>query len=140
MADQNYDNHAHRPWQTNIAFLFWVLAIVAFAWRRDGFPSQWLFNIAVLATLLTLIAMTRTYTTRLQDRIILLEMKVRAAEVLPAGEDARLAELHKAQIVALRFASDEELGDLIGRAVRDKLSSKEIKLAIRNWKADHLRT
>jgi Family of unknown function (DUF6526) len=42
--------------------------------------------------------------------------------------------------VALRFASDTELNELLDRAVRDKLSSKEIKLAIRNWKADLLRT
>jgi hypothetical protein len=140
MAEQNYANHPHRPWQTNIAALFWVLAVVAVTWRRGGFPPPWLFNAAVLMTLLTLIAMTRTYTTRLQDRIILLEMKVRAAEVLAAGEDAKLGQLSKPQIVALRFASDEEFSDLLDRAIRDKLSPKEIKLAIRNWKADHHRT
>jgi Family of unknown function (DUF6526) len=139
MAEQTYANHPHRPWQTNIAVLFWLLAVVAVTWRREGFPP-WLFNAAVLMTLLTLIAMTRTYTTRLQDRIILLEMKVRAAEVLAAGEDAKLGQLSKAQIVALRFASDEEFSDLLDRAIRDKLSPKEIKLAIRNWKADHHRT
>ena len=61
-------------------------------------------------------------------------------EVLPAGEDAKLARLTKSQIVALRFASDEELSDLLDRVVRDKLSSKEIKMAIRQWKPDLLRT
>jgi Family of unknown function (DUF6526) len=60
--------------------------------------------------------------------------------LLPAGEDAKLAQLTKSQIVALRFASDAELSDLLDRAVRDKLSSKEIKLAIKNWKPDLLRT
>src|SRR4029453_6852728 len=106
MAEQNYANHPHRPWQTNIAALFWVLAVVAVTWRGGGFPPPWLFNAAVLMTLLTLIAMTRTYTTRLQNPIIRLEMKVRAAEVLAAGEDAKLGQLSKPQIVALRFASD----------------------------------
>ena len=84
--------------------------------------------------------MSRTYITRLQDRIILLEMKVRCAEVLPAGQDARLRELTPKQIVALRFASDEELGELLERAIREKLPPTEIKRAIKRWRADLLRT
>jgi hypothetical protein len=67
-------------------------------------------------------------------------MKVRAAEVLPAGQDAALAKLTKQQIVALRFASDEELGALLDRAVRDNLPPKEIKAAVKQWRADHYRT
>ncbi len=140
MPEQNYSNHRHRPWLTNVAVLFWTIAVAAVISRA---PSRWITyvsEVAVLATLAILIWITRSYVVRLQDRVILLEMKIRAAEVLPAGEDAKLAQLSKSQIVALRFASDAELGELLDRAVRDKLSSKEIKLAIRNWKADLLRT
>ena len=36
---------------------------------------------------------SRAYIVRLQDRIIMLEVKVRAAEILPAGQDAQLAKL-----------------------------------------------
>jgi hypothetical protein len=42
--------------------------------------------------------------------------------------------------VALRFASDEELGDLLERAIREKLPPKEIKRAVKRWRPDHLRT
>jgi hypothetical protein len=77
---------------------------------------------------------------RLQDRIIMLEMKVRCAEVLPAGQDARLNELTPKQIVALRFASDTELGDLLERAIREKMPPSAIKQAVKNWRPDHLRT
>ncbi len=140
MADQNYANHTHRAWPTNFAILFWTVALVAVIMRPPGRWVTYVSELAVLATLAALIWMTRIYVVRLQDRLILLEMKVRAAEVLPAGEDAKLGDLSKSQIVALRFASDQELGELLDRAVRDKLSSKEIKLAIRNWKADPLRT
>jgi hypothetical protein len=77
---------------------------------------------------------------KLQDRIILLEMKVRCAELLPAGQDARLSELLPRQIIALRFASDEELGELLERAIRDRLPPREIKRAIKQWRADTLRT
>ena len=141
MAEQTYANHAHRPIHTGLAFAFWIVAAVSITMRvmrTDWRTSS--AELAMLATLLVLIWISRTYITRLQDRIILLEMKVRAAEVLPAGEDAKLAQLTRAQIVALRFASDEELGDLLDRAIRDKLSSKEIKLAVKHWKADLLRT
>jgi hypothetical protein len=140
MAEQNYANHVHRPPLFNIAVLLWTVAVVAVALQR---PRDWitlLSELAVLGTLAVLIWTSRVYTVRLQDRIILLEMKVRAAELLPAGEDAKLAQLSRSQIIALRFASDAELGELLDRAVRDKLSSKEIKLAIRNWKPDLLRT
>jgi len=41
------------------------------------------------------------------------------------------------QIIALRFASDEEFIELAKKAVEKKLSAKEIKIAIQNWKADH---
>jgi Family of unknown function (DUF6526) len=140
MAEQNYENHRHRPFLFTLATLFWLIAVVAVIMRA---PSRWITMTGELATLAALgvvIWTTRAYTVRLQDRVILLEMKVRAAELLPAGEDAKLAQLTKSQIVALRFASDAELSDLLDRAVRDKLSSKEIKLAIKNWKPDLLRT
>ena len=65
---------------------------------------------------------TALYTTKLQDRIIMLEMKVRCAELLAAGEDAKLAQLGPKQIAALRFASDQELGALLDRAVREQLA------------------
>ncbi len=50
-------------------------------------------GVATLATscLFVVIGIGRLYTTALQDRIIMLEMKVRCAEMLPAGEDAELA-------------------------------------------------
>jgi hypothetical protein len=60
--------------------------------------------------------------------------------VLAAGQDARLAELTPKQIVALRFASDDELGELLDRAIREKLPPREIKRAVKQWRPDHLRT
>ena len=48
-------------------------------------------------------------------------------------------ELKLNQIIALRFASDEELVTLTERAIKENLTSKEIKMAIKNWKADHNR-
>jgi hypothetical protein len=138
---QSFASHAHRPVETLIAAIFGLLAIVLLV-------GAWLFGWATLApgavslslAVAMLVSMSRTYITKLQDRIILLEMKVRCAEVLPAGQDARLAELGTKQVVALRFASDEELGALLERAVREKLPPVEIKRAIKTWRPDYLRT
>ena len=141
MADQNYANHRHQPVLTLAATACWLIAVVAAAGQAWwGWSSQGLATAALLAAVFAVIWIGRTYTTRLQDRVILLEMKVRCAEVLPAGEDAKLAALTKDQIVSLRFASDAELGALVDRAVRDHLSGDDIKKAITQWKADLLRT
>lgn len=141
MADQSFESHAHRPVPTGIAALFTLIALVLLigAWFFDWatlLPG--VFSLALGVAML--VSMSRSYTVKLQDRIIMLEMKVRCAEVLPAGQDARLGQLTPQQIVALRFASDEELGALLDRAIREKLPPQEIKRAVKRWRPDHLRT
>ncbi len=138
---QTYESHAHRPLPTQIAMALWLLAAVAFVgtiafeWNTRDVAIGFL-----MASIVVLIATSRLYTVGLQDRIILLEMKIRCAEVLPAGEDRKLARLSPKQVVALRFASDAELGELLERAVREQLSPRDIKKAIRSWTPDLLRT
>jgi hypothetical protein len=53
--------------------------------------------------------------------------------------EAKSSSLSTAQIVALRFASDEELLALIDRTINEKMAPKAIKQAIVNWKADYRR-
>ena len=85
-------------------------------------------------------SISRVYITKLQDRIIKLEMRVRGAAVLTPAQQATLARLTKAQVVALRFASDAELPALVDRADREKLSADQIKQAITTWVPDWDRT
>ena len=67
-------------------------------------------------------------------------MKVRCAQLLsPAGHTAA-GRLSNAQIVALRFASDEELPALLERADREHLDPDQIKRAIKKWVPDLDRT
>lgn len=140
-APQSFEQHAHHPVPTYIATVLWLGAFVAWlgsrflGWDAADVSMGLLFGAVFMA-----LSIGRIYTVRLQDRIILLEMKVRCAEVLPAGEDARLAQLSAKQIVALRFASDAELGGLLDRAVREQLSPTDIKRAVSQWRADHHRT
>jgi hypothetical protein len=140
-VSQSYASHAHRPVPTLVAFLLWLGAAAAFAaYLVVGWNTSLLTIGLLLGAVVATIAAQRMATTRLQDRIIMLEMKVRCAEVLRAGEDARLSELSPKQIVALRFASDPELGSLLDRAVRERLTPDDIKKAVREWRADHHRT
>jgi len=43
------------------------------------------------------------------------------------------------QIIALRFAPDDEFVILADRAIKENLSPVEIKKEIKNWRADHHR-
>jgi uncharacterized protein DUF6526 len=141
MAEQSYERHTHRPVPTTIVAVLALTALVLmigylfFDWQTRDWAM-----LAVIAAVFVLSGISRLYTVNLQDRIIMLETKVRCAEVLPAGQDANLAKLSKKQIVALRFASDEELGALLERAARENLSPKDIKASIKTWRPDLHRT
>jgi hypothetical protein len=49
------------------------------------------------------------------------------------------AALTISQIIALRFSCDEEWLNLMQKAIDEKLSSKEIKQLIKNWRGDYYR-
>ncbi len=73
---------------------------------------------------------------KVQDRAIRAEENFRhyllTGKPLPEG-------LGKGQIVALRFASDEELPDLAKRSLAEKLKGEDIKKSIRTWRPDTFR-
>ena len=143
MATQTYENHRHNPKLTAIGFFLVLLSLVAFALRWLKIGGSVMFGVGLIclaAADLVLLQISRSYTTRLQDRIIKLEMRTRCAALLPAAQQAALGRLTTPQIVALRFASDAELPALLERADREQLSSEQIKKAIQNWRPDLDRT
>jgi hypothetical protein len=96
---------------------------------------------ALVAADIVLLLISRRYTTKLQDRIIRLEMKVRAAGLaLQPAQHAALSRISMPQLVALRFASDPELPALVERADREHLTPDQIKREIKNWVPDEDRT
>jgi hypothetical protein len=140
MAEQSFASHAHRPIHTTVVWLFALVALVLMVQQlRGGDTRDWAIIVTILA-IFELGWISRAYTVKLQDRIIMLEEKVRAAELLSAGQDAHLAKLSPKQIAALRFASDAEFGALLERAARENLSPKEIKAAVKTWRPDLHRT
>jgi hypothetical protein len=143
MPTQSYDNHRHNPRPTGIGFLFVLIAILAFALRAFGVAPSAMAIVAVAALIavdLVLLLISRTYTTKLQDRIIRLEMRLRCAERLTPAQQVVASRLPMPALVALRFASDEELPGLLERAERDRLTPDQIKRAVKNWMPDWDRT
>jgi len=143
MPTQDYASHRHNPQMTGIGFMFLVIATVGFALRWFEIGGRYTMAIGLLgliASIQVLLLISRTYTTKLQDRIIKLEMKVRGATLLTPAQQAVLARLSKPQIVALRFASDAELPALVEQADREKMTADQIKRAIKNWVPDFDRT
>ena len=82
----------------------------------------------------------RVQALKAQDRVIRLEERLRYREVLSANLAAKASDLPVGQIIALRFASDAELPGLVERTLNGEFAStKEIKLAIKDWRGDYLR-
>ena len=142
MPTQSFENHRHAPRLTGIGFLFVVIGIVGLSVRWFG-GDRWTFALGIgglTGAIVVLLLISRAYTTALQDRIIKLEMRVRCAQLLSADRQGALARLSKPQIIALRFASDQELPTLLERAERENLSPDQIKRAIKTWVPDWDRT
>ncbi|MEO7275204.1 MAG: DUF6526 family protein [Vicinamibacterales bacterium] len=143
MPTQSYANHVHRPRMTALAGLFWVIAVSGYVARWRGATSALsmiLGPAGLIGAVAVLIAISRAYTTTLQDRIIRLEMRVRALALLTPAQQASLMSLDRKRIAALRFASDVELPALLERAVREQMTPDQIKRAVATWVADHDRT
>jgi len=140
--EQSYQNHARLfPLFHYIAlpilagnFFYGLYAI----WARPGAATVW--GAIVAFALVALAFSARAMALTVQDRVIRLEMQMRMARLLPADLLARTGSIERGQLVALRFASDAELPDLVREVVEGRLSlPKDIKQRVRNWQADWLR-
>ena len=101
----------------------------------DGFISAVLLVLVALI-LASLYAYVRLFPLRVQDRAIRAEENLRHFVLTGRPLDPQLT---MQQIIALRFASNEEMVKLAKRAVDEALSNDEIKRAITSWRADHHR-
>jgi hypothetical protein len=82
----------------------------------------------------------RSFALTVQDRVIRLEMQLRLKALLPPDLQDRIPEFTARQLVALRFAGDEELPELCRAVLTGNITErKAIKKMIKNWKADYLR-
>ncbi len=101
----------------------------------------WVSGAHVLAAVWAYIALfkLRVYPLKVQDRVIRLEERLRMEKLLPEPWKSRIPELSEAQLIALRFASDAELPELVEKTLGGNLDPKTIKQSIRNWRPDYFR-
>ncbi len=133
MAAQTHKNHAR--FDPKFHFFLIPLCVIGLAAAivhvvHQRTPPNALL-VLVTFTLIVNSLVTRLYALQNQNRIIRLEENVRLhwMGVDPSG-------LTMAQMIALRFASDAESPALVARAVAEKMTPKQIKAAIVNWRAD----
>ncbi|MBI3402131.1 MAG: hypothetical protein HY048_11990 [Acidobacteria bacterium] len=142
MADreQTYKNHARFLPPFHFFVIPVLLANVVYAGRHlvtrgVSITTGWEFVVAVALMLGMLLS--RVQALSAQDRVIRLEMRLRLKQVLPADLQPKINDLSTKSLVALRFASDAELPDLVREVLAGKLDKqKDIKLRIKNWQAD----
>ena len=78
----------------------------------------------------------RMFALKAQDRAIRAEENLRHFAMTGKLHDSRLS---LSQIIALRFASDDEFVGLSKKATDENLSTKQIKEQIKNWRGDYWR-
>jgi len=119
-----------------VLLITWIVSIVH-AVRHPGWEQWWAVVFFFAIALLALKA--RLYSTRVQDRVIRLEERLRLAGLLAEPLRSRVGELTEAQLIGLRFASDAECPALVEKALREKLGRAEIKKGVQTWRADYWR-
>jgi len=141
MANQNYRNHfRYVPlWHiiTSLAILALLIGSivdVAHSTKENIYSASLLALVSLI--LLSIFWYARRFALRAQDRAIRAEENLRHFALTGKLLDRRL---RMGQIIALRFADDEEFVPLAKRAAEEGIRSGEIKKAIANWKADHHR-
>ena len=141
MKTQNFSNHSRlvAGWHglTFFAILaFWIGSFVNLAHAEGAaLYSASLLSLAGFI-FLCFFVFVRMFALKAQDRAIRAEENLRhfalTGKLLPAS-------LRIGQIVALRFAADDEFVALAQKAADENLAGKQIKQSINNWKEDTYR-
>jgi hypothetical protein len=143
MKEQNFDNHtriAPKSYYTGILLGLVILIASLFCNKcisacMQGLMLPLLFSFTGISLILSG-WYARMFALKAQDRAIRAEENLRHFALTGKLLDSKLT---ISQIVALRFAGDEEFVSLAARAAAENLSNKQIKQAIKNWRADYYR-
>jgi uncharacterized membrane protein len=139
METQNYKNHArmHPIYHYVLSLLVvgGLIASIVYLFKAEDTFLGVLLMVMSLSLAITF-ALLRLYPLKAQDRAIRAEENLRYYVLTGKLLDAKLT---PGQIVALRFAPDNEFPGLAEKAAAENMKPKEIKQAINNWKADHYR-
>lgn len=138
MAEQNYKNHRQFVFTYHILTNLALIALLIGSIRNVIHSSAENLYSAALLVLVSFILISvhihsRVFAIKAQDRAIRAEENLRHFILTGKPLDSRLT---LKQIIALRFASDEEFPSLAQKAADGNLSSDAIKKHIKIWRAD----
>jgi hypothetical protein len=141
MAEQNFKNHVRLvAGYHGVTFLLILTGLIGSIVNLVKADDHTHYSAALLVVVFLALGgifwFARVFALKAQDRAIRAEENFRHFILTGKPFDKQL---RLGQIIALRFASDEEMPALAKRAVDEKLSQKDIKQAIKNWRADYNR-
>ncbi|MCX6316817.1 MAG: DUF6526 family protein [Bacteroidetes bacterium] len=141
MSTQNFKNHTRLVplfhYVTSTLILALLIGSIVNLLQADAHTHYSAALLVVVAIIFFLLFwFTRAFALRAQDRAIRAEENFRHYILTGKPFDKQI---RMGQIIALRFASDEEFPGLAKRAVAENLSAKQIKEAIQNWRGDYYR-
>jgi Family of unknown function (DUF6526) len=141
MNGQNYKNHGRMvplfhyvTFSLLLAVLIGAIVNLVNSAHENVYSASLLVVLTIAAILIAWFA--RSFPLKAQDRAIRAEENLRHYVLTGKLLDNRLT---PGQIVALRFAGDEEFVALAKKAADENMNSKAIKMAIQNWKGDYYR-
>ena len=141
MQEQNFKNHAQMVpgfhYVVLPALLLLIIgATINFFRSSEGNCLPAVLLLISLIVIMLLSSFVRSFALRAQDRAIRAEENFRyyllTGKPFPSG-----LTIH--QIIALRFASDDEFVGLVKKAFDENLSNKQIKAQISQWRPDYYR-
>lgn len=141
-APQSFENHMRfRPGYHYVTSPLILVTLVWATVRLTRAPSGDHLLLFLLALGLALVGFwAREFSLRVQDRVIRLEERLRMERLLPDDLKSRAGELTTDQLIGLRFASDQEMPGLVRRVLDEGITRrKDVKVLVKDWRADHQR-
>jgi len=148
MKQQNYSNHSRYVPAFHLFTGTLVILVLIYRLFEIGkvlmlshhsfshFLYYFAVPLSVSVILLMLFWYSRQFALRAQDRAIRAEESLRYYILTGKAIDRRIT---MSQIIALRFAGDDEMVSLTQQAAEKNMSNDEIKKAIKNWRPDNHR-
>jgi len=141
---QSHKSHARFDPPYHYVLGFFLIANLVFAvfhlvrhWQSSHIASAWFLVLSIVVFIPYL--KLRAYPLKVQDRVIRLEERIRLQALAPSEWHSQIYRLTEDQLIALRFAADDEVVELAKQALEGNLNRKQIKERIKNWRADYWR-
>ncbi|MDQ6758067.1 MAG: DUF6526 family protein [Bacteroidota bacterium] len=143
MQIQNYKSHRQYLPMYHIVLLSLILVILgcsvwnfyrAYNHLTGRLTAALIFGLSLVSVFFYIYV--RSFALKAQDRAIRAEENFRHFVLTGKPLDSRL---RLGQIIALRFAHDDEFVSLAQKAADENMKANDIKKAIQNWRADHHR-